>query len=90
MREERRVGTSREERARAGCVIEVRVRDDDPAYLLGLFALRFELIVIGQAVKDFLLCFIAYGAGVVEDQPGFFHRLDLAIALGYQRAHDLF
>ena len=35
-------------------------------------ALFLQLLVVGQAVKDFLLGFVANGTGVVEDQPGFF------------------
>ena len=35
-------------------------------------ALFLQLLVVGQAVEDLLLGFVANGAGVVEDQPGLF------------------
>ena len=41
-----------------------------------------QLLVVGQAMKDLLLGFVADGAGVIEDQPGLFDRLHLAISLG--------
>ncbi len=55
-----------------------------------LLALRLQLLVIRQAVKDFLLGFIADGAGVVENQPSLVHRRNLAIPLRNERANDLF
>jgi hypothetical protein len=53
------------------------------------FALFLELLVVGEAMEDLLLCLIADGAGVVEDEIGFFDGRDLAVALGYERADDL-
>ena len=47
-----------------------------------------KLLVVGQAVEDLLLGFVANGAGVVENQPGFFDGGDLAIALGQQCTDD--
>jgi hypothetical protein len=46
-------------------------------------------LVFVQAVKDLLLGLVADGAGVVEDQAGFFFRLDLPVALLLQCADDL-
>ena len=55
-----------------------------------LFSLRLKTLVVVETMKDFLLRFVANGAGVVEDQAGFFDRRDLAISLRQQRAHDFF
>jgi len=41
-------------------------------------------------MEDLLLGFVADGAGVVEDEAGFLLSLDLAVALGQERADDLF
>ena len=49
-----------------------------------------QLLVVVEAVEDLLLGLVADGAGVVEDQAGFFFGLDLAIALVQQCANDLF
>ena len=55
-----------------------------------LLALLLQLLVVVQAVEDFLLGLVADGAGVVENQSGFFDGLNLPVALGNQRPHDLF
>src|SRR5579864_1412881 len=52
-------------------------------------ALRLQLLVVRQAMKNLLLGFIAYGAGIVEHQTGFFDGGDLAVSLGDERAHNL-
>ncbi len=39
-------------------------------------------------MKDFLLGFVADGAGVIEDQAGVFDGRNLAVALGNQSAND--
>ena len=49
-----------------------------------------QLFVVVEAVEDLLLGFVADGAGVVEDQAGFFFGLDPAVALLLQCANDLF
>ena len=41
-------------------------------------------------MEDFLLGLVADGAGVVEDEVGLLDRFDLAVALGNERADDLF
>ena len=45
-------------------------------------ALFLKFLVVGQAMKDFLLGFVADGTGVVEDQPGFFDGLNLLVSFG--------
>ncbi len=45
-----------------------------------LFALLEEFLVIVEAVENFLLRFVADGAGVVENQVGLLDRVDLSIA----------
>ena len=67
------------------------------AFLLGyaaehtkLLALGHELLVVRQAVEDFLFGLVADGAGVVQNQVGLLDRLHLAVALVHQRANDLF
>ena len=42
------------------------------------FAGLVQLLVVVQAIEDFLLGFVADGAGVVEDQAGFLFGFDLA------------
>ena len=49
-----------------------------------------ELLVIVEAIEDFLLCFVADGAGVVEDETGFFLGFDLTIALALEGPDDFF
>src|SRR5215469_18966277 len=49
-----------------------------------------QLLEVGQAVKHLLLGLIADGAGVIEDQVGIFFALNLTVALGDERPHDLF
>ena len=53
---------------------------------LALTRLALELI---QAMEDLLLRLVTNGAGVVEDQIGLLHGLDLAIALLQKGANDL-
>ena len=52
-------------------------------------ALFLQFLVVRQAVEDFLLGFIANGTGVVENQPGFFDRENLAVSLGQKCANYL-
>ena len=66
------------------------------AFLLGdasqhrkRFALAMFFLELVEPVEHLLFGFIADAAGVVEDQLGFFGRLDLLIALMEQRADDL-
>src|SRR5207247_4178087 len=54
-----------------------------------LLALLFEFLVVGQAVKDFLLGFVANRAGVVENQAGFFYGWNLAVSLRDEGADHL-
>ena len=54
-----------------------------------LLALLFQFFVVGQAVKDFLLGFVANRTGVVENQAGFFHGWNLAVSLRDEGANDL-
>src|SRR5262249_49084513 len=49
-----------------------------------------QLLEIGEAVEDLLLGLIADRAGVIEDEVGVFLARDLPVALGDERAHDLF
>ncbi len=49
-----------------------------------------HLLVIGEAIENFLLGLVADRAGVVENQIGLFDRLDLPIAFLHERPHDLF
>src|SRR6516165_6603092 len=67
------------------------------AFLLGhaaehpkLLSLFLKLLVVGEAVEDFLLGFVANGAGVVEDEVGFIDGRNLAVALGDERPNDFF
>ena len=53
-------------------------------------ALALQLLVLVQAVEDFLLGFVADGAGVVEDQAGLGFVGHLGVALLLQRADDFF
>ena len=46
-----------------------------------LFAFALEALVLVEAVEDFLLGFVADGAGVVEDQAGVGFVLDAGVAL---------
>ena len=62
----------------------------DAAEYAELFALSQELLVVRQTMENFLLRFIADGAGVVEDQAGLLDRFDLPIAFVDQRADDFF
>src|SRR4029077_7260342 len=62
----------------------------DAAQDAKLLALGQELFVIGQPVENFLLRFVADGAGVVEDQVGLLDRLYLAVTFMHQRANDFF
>ena len=55
-----------------------------------LLAFRLQLLEIGQAMEDLLLRLVANGAGVVQDEIGLLHSVDLAIALLQQRPNDLF
>ena len=48
-----------------------------------------QLLEVVQAMKDLLLGLIADRAGVVHDEVGLFLALDLRVALGDERAHDL-
>ena len=49
-----------------------------------------QFLVVVEAVEDFLFGFVADGAGVVEDQAGFFFGFNLPVALMLQCADDLF
>ena len=67
------------------------------AFLLGhaaqhakLFSLGMQFFVVGEAMENFLLGFVADGAGVVEDQAGIFDSRDLTVALGNERADNFF
>ena len=62
----------------------------DAAKHTELLALGQELFIIGQTMENFLLRFVADGAGVVEDQVSLLHRLYLAIPFVHQRANDFF
>src|SRR5215831_1115706 len=59
----------------------------DHAELLALF---LELAIVGEAMKDLLLRFVADRACVVEDEPGFLNRWNLPVALLDQSADHLF
>src|SRR5205814_1582018 len=52
-------------------------------------AFRLQLFKIRQAMEDLLLRLVTNGAGVVEDEVGLVHGLDLAIALLQQGTNDL-
>src|SRR5215469_8699328 len=65
------------------------------AFLLGhaaqhreLLPLRLQLLIILQAVKNLLLSLVPYGAGVIENETGFFYSLDLPVALAHQCSDD--
>src|SRR5215467_1967430 len=67
------------------------------AFLLGhtpqnskFLALRPQLLVVVQAMENFLLGLVANGAGVVENQVGLFDRLYLGISLLNEGADDFF
>ncbi len=71
--------------------------EDVLAFLLGdaaddgeLFAFALEALVLVEAVEDFLLGFVADGAGVVEDEAGVGFVVDAGVALVLQGADDLF
>ncbi len=49
----------------------------DAAEHAELFALGQEFFVVGQAMENFLLRFVADGAGVVENQVGLLDRFYL-------------
>src|ERR1700739_2182916 len=49
-----------------------------------------QLLVVVEAVENFLFGFVANGAGVVEDQARVFFRVYLAVAFVQQCANDLF
>ncbi len=53
-------------------------------------ALRLQLLVVGQPVKNFLLRLIANRAGVVKDQVRLLDRLHLPVPFLHQRANDFF
>ena len=67
------------------------------AFLLGdaaedseFLALFEELLVIVEAVENFLLGFVPDGAGVIEDQVGLLDGLYLPVAFVNERANDFF
>ena len=71
--------------------------EDGFAFLLGdaaddgeLFAFALEALVLVEAVEDFLLGFIADGAGVVEDEAGVGLVFDAGVALVLEGADDFF
>src|ERR1039457_344251 len=51
-------------------------------------ALAVVLLELLEAVKNLLLGLVADAAGVVENEAGFFGRVDLGIALGEERANN--
>jgi hypothetical protein len=53
-------------------------------------ALFLQLLVVVQAVEDFLLRFVTDGAGVVEDKIGFFNGFHLTVSLGNKCADNFF
>ena len=54
------------------------------------FALAVFFLELLQAMKNFLLGFVADAAGVVEHQVGFAPAFHLRVTLGNQRADHLF
>src|SRR5215469_1491230 len=72
-----------------------RAFEDLFAFLLGhaaqhreLLPFRLQLLIILQAVKNLLLSLVPYGAGVIENETGFFYSLDLPVALAHQCSDD--
>ena len=55
-----------------------------------LLAFALELLVLVEAMEDFLLGFVADGAGVVEDEAGVGFVGDLGVALVEEGADDFF
>ena len=53
-------------------------------------ARRIKLLVVVQAIEDFLFGFVADGAGVVEDQIGGSFGIHLGVAFMAKRADDFF
>ena len=63
--------------------------DDFSAFLTGdtaahanFHATRFQVLDAPQIAKYFLLCFFAYGAGIEQNQIGFFGVVSFFVALG--------
>src|SRR5262249_11650924 len=62
----------------------------DAAQHCELLALSLKLLVVVEAMKDFLLGLVANRAGVVEDQVGLFYSFNLPVALADESTYYLF